>query len=129
MTRQLDQSHLDMAGLNLEDDTPLEFIPEEPPKPPAAIEKLIEEAKKALTAQEKGEKRSLSMVVVGAFIWARSWYILLMNSGPGHVDKIKGPDRERLVGLGEVGTGHDEMSSEHRAGGKTETWGERGPGH
>ena len=86
-----------MAGLNLEDDTPLEFIPEEPPKPPAAIEKLIEEAKKALTAQEKGEKRSLSMVVIGAFIWARSWYILLMNSGPGHVDAGKSTMMGRLL--------------------------------
>ena len=64
--RQMDQNELDIAGLNLADDAPLEVIPEEPPKTPAAIEKLIEEAKAALTAQEKGERRSLSMVVVGA---------------------------------------------------------------
>ena len=62
----MDQSELDMAGLNLNEDTPGEMIPEEPVKPPAVIEKLIEEAKATLTAQEKGEKRSLSMVVVGA---------------------------------------------------------------
>lgn len=62
----MEQSQLDIAGLNLNDpDDVLEFVPEEPPKPPAAIEKLIEEAKAALTAQEKGEKRSLSIVVVG----------------------------------------------------------------
>lgn len=37
-------------------------------KPPAAITKLIEEGKAALEAQDKGEKRSLSMVVVGMFL-------------------------------------------------------------
>ena len=38
----MDQSELDMAGLNLNEDTPGEMIPEEPVKPPAVIEKLIE---------------------------------------------------------------------------------------
>lgn len=63
----MNQSELDMAGLNLNEDAPAEEIPEEPVKPPAAVEKLIEEARAALTAQEKGEKRSLSMVVIGTF--------------------------------------------------------------
>lgn len=66
-TTAMDQGELDMAGLNLNDDAPMDMIPEEPVKPPAAIEKLIEEAKTVIAAQEKGEKRSLSMVVVGAF--------------------------------------------------------------
>ncbi|KAH9850047.1 hypothetical protein C2E23DRAFT_905383 [Lenzites betulinus] len=59
------QSELDIAGLNLNDETPAEYIPEEPAKPPAAIEKLIVEAKAALAAQEQAEKRSLSLVVIG----------------------------------------------------------------
>ncbi len=66
-TTGTDQGELDMAGLNLNDDAPMDVIPEEPVKPPAAIEKLIEEAKATLIAQENGEKRSLSMVVVGAY--------------------------------------------------------------
>ncbi|KAH9927121.1 EF Tu GTP binding domain-containing protein, partial [Epithele typhae] len=60
-----DQSQLDIAGLNLNDDEPLEAIPDEPAKTPAVIEKLIVEAKAALAVQEKSEKKSLSMVVVG----------------------------------------------------------------
>ncbi|KAI0650147.1 EF Tu GTP binding domain-containing protein [Trametes meyenii] len=54
-----------MAGLNLNDDVPVEVIPEEPPKTPAAIEKLIEEARSALKAQDHGGKQSLSLVVIG----------------------------------------------------------------
>lgn len=61
----MDQSQLDIAGLNLKDDTPVEVVPEEPAKPPAAVEKLIEEAKAAIAEQVKSEKRSLSLVVVG----------------------------------------------------------------
>ena len=63
----VDQSQLDIAGLNLNDEAPAEVIPDEPAKPPAAVEKLIEEAKAVLAAKEKGEKRSLSMVVVGMY--------------------------------------------------------------
>ncbi len=60
-----------MAGLNLTDDTPVEVVPEEPAKPPATVEKLIEEAKAAIAEQDKSEKRSLSLVVVGklSFVW------------------------------------------------------------
>ena len=61
----VDQSQLDIAGLNLDDEAPIEAIPDEPAKPPAAVEKLIEEAKAVLAAQEKSEKRSLSLVVIG----------------------------------------------------------------
>lgn len=61
----MNQSEIDMAGLNLYDEEAVGVIPDEPAKPPAAIEKLIEEAKTALTAQEQGDKRSLSLVVIG----------------------------------------------------------------
>lgn len=64
-TMTVDQRQLDIAGLNLDDDDPFEVIPDEPAKPAAAVEKLIEEARAALTAQEKSEKRSLTLVVVG----------------------------------------------------------------
>lgn len=63
----MNQSEIDMAGLNLYDEEASGVIPDEPAKPPAAIEKLIEEAKVALTAQEQGDKRSLSLVVIGKF--------------------------------------------------------------
>ena len=60
-----DQSQLDIAGLNLTEDAPAEVVPEAPTKPPAAVEKLIEEAKAAVAEQERSERRSLSLVVVG----------------------------------------------------------------
>lgn len=41
-------------------------------------------------------------------------------SGPGHGSKIEGPDGERLVGLGEVGPGDDEVGAEHGTCGETE---------
>ncbi len=70
----MNQNEIDMAGLNLYDGEPVGVIPDEPAKPPAAIEKLLEEAKVALTAQEQGDKRSLSLVVIGMstrLVWSR----------------------------------------------------------
>ncbi|KAI0722180.1 EF Tu GTP binding domain-containing protein [Cerioporus squamosus] len=91
----MDQGELDMAGLNLNDDAPMDVIPEEPVKPPAAIEKLIEEAKVVLTAQEKGEKRSLSMVVVGHVDAGKSTMMGRLLYELGRMDEKKRIANER----------------------------------
>ncbi|KAI0751443.1 EF Tu GTP binding domain-containing protein [Daedaleopsis nitida] len=91
----MDQSELDMAGLNLEDEQPQEVILDEPAKPPAAVEKLIEEAKAALAAQEKGEKRSLSMVVIGHVDAGKSTMMGRLLYELGRVDEKKRIANER----------------------------------
>ncbi|KAF4602370.1 Hsp70 suppressor, GTPase facilitates ribosomal subunit dissociation [Pleurotus pulmonarius] len=59
----VDQRQLDLSGLNLgpKDDTP--SVAEEPPKMSFAREKLLEEAKKALDAENV--KKGVSLVVIG----------------------------------------------------------------
>ncbi|TBU31999.1 EF Tu GTP binding domain-containing protein [Dichomitus squalens] len=91
----VDQRQLDIAGLNLDDDDPLEVIPDEPAKPPAAVEKLIEEAKAALTAQEKSEKRSLSLVVVGHVDAGKSTMMGRLLYELGRIDEKKRVANER----------------------------------
>ncbi|PIL36878.1 hypothetical protein GSI_00568 [Ganoderma sinense ZZ0214-1] len=84
-----------MAGLNLADDTPMEVVPEEPAKPPAAVEKLIEEAKVAIAEQEKSEKRSLSLVVVGHVDAGKSTMMGRLLYELGRVDEKKRIANER----------------------------------
>ncbi|KAI0722989.1 hypothetical protein C8Q76DRAFT_793974 [Earliella scabrosa] len=91
----VDQSQLDIAGLNLNDEAPAEVIPDEPAKPPAAVEKLIEEAKAVLAAKEKGEKRSLSMVVVGHVDAGKSTMMGRLLYDLGRVDEKKRVANER----------------------------------
>ena len=60
------QAQLDIAGLNLgpkEEDS--ELVEEEPPKAAIALDRLLEQVKAELEAQEKAEKRGLSLVVIG----------------------------------------------------------------
>ncbi|KAF8897219.1 EF Tu GTP binding domain-containing protein [Infundibulicybe gibba] len=62
--RSTDQRQLDLSGLNISsDDGPL--VPEEAPKINIAREKLLEEAKKAIDAQNVNNKRGVSLVVIG----------------------------------------------------------------
>ncbi|KAH9894387.1 EF Tu GTP binding domain-containing protein [Cubamyces lactineus] len=91
----MNQSEMDMAGLNLNDEDPVEVIPDEPPKPPAAIEKLIEEAKVALTAQEQGEKRSLNLVVIGHVDAGKSTLMGRLLYELGRVDEKRRIANER----------------------------------
>ncbi|RDB20476.1 HBS1-like protein [Hypsizygus marmoreus] len=61
----VDQKHLDLSALNLtRDDNGGDAI-EEPPKLSFAREKLLEEAKRALDAEEENQKRGISLIVVG----------------------------------------------------------------
>ncbi|KAI0637926.1 EF Tu GTP binding domain-containing protein [Trametes polyzona] len=91
----MNQSELDIAGLNLNEEGPVEDVPEEPPKTPAAIEKLVEEAKAALTAQEQGEKRSLSLVVIGHVDAGKSTLMGRLLYELGRVDEKKRIANER----------------------------------
>ena len=58
------QAQLDIAGLNLGPKEE-EIVEEEPPKAAIALDKLLEQVKAELEAQEKSEKRGLSLVVIG----------------------------------------------------------------
>ncbi|EIW61774.1 EF Tu GTP binding domain-containing protein [Trametes versicolor FP-101664 SS1] len=91
----MNQSEIDMAGLNLYDEEAVGLIPDEPAKPPAAIEKLIEEAKTALTAQEQGDKRSLSLVVIGHVDAGKSTLMGRLLYELGRVDEKKRIANER----------------------------------
>ncbi|KAI0332463.1 EF Tu GTP binding domain-containing protein [Cubamyces sp. BRFM 1775] len=91
----MNQSEIDMAGLNLNEEGSVETIPEEPPKPPAAVEKLIEEAKAALTAQEQSEKRSLSLVVIGHVDAGKSTLMGRLLYELGRVDEKRRIANER----------------------------------
>jgi hypothetical protein len=61
------QRELDMAGLNLGDETPPRSAEEPPPKLAMAREKLLEEVKASLEAQSK-DKLPLSLVVIGTYV-------------------------------------------------------------
>lgn len=62
--RSTDASQLDLAALNLNTPREPQTPPDEPPpKITMAREKVLEEAKKAL--EDKGERKGVSMVVVG----------------------------------------------------------------
>ena len=61
------QAQLDISGLNLgQKDEPV--VEEEPPKAAIALDKLLEQVKAELRAQEHAEKRGLSLVVIGATV-------------------------------------------------------------
>lgn len=62
------QAQMDISGLNLAPkDEPI--VEEEPPKAAIALDKLLEQVRAELRAQEQVEKRGLSLVVIGAIVW------------------------------------------------------------
>lgn len=62
----VDQQQLDISGLNLnEQNTDVTECVEEPPKMSMAREKLLEEAKRALSVEGENGKKGVSMVVIG----------------------------------------------------------------
>lgn len=62
----VDQQQLDISGLNLggQNSDVTEYV-EEPPKMSMAREKLLEEAKRALSVEGENVKKGVSMVVIG----------------------------------------------------------------
>ena len=62
----VDQQQLDISGLNLngQNSDATECV-EEPPKMSMAREKLLEEAKRALSVEGENGKKGVSMVVIG----------------------------------------------------------------
>ncbi|CDO74289.1 hypothetical protein BN946_scf184663.g10 [Trametes cinnabarina] len=91
----MNQRELDMAGLNLNDENPAELVPEEPPKTSAAIEKLIEEAKATLSTQEQGDRRSLSLVVIGHVDAGKSTLMGRLLYELGRIDEKRRMANER----------------------------------
>ena len=62
----VDQQQLDISGLNLNGlNSNVTECVEEPPKMSMAREKLLEEAKRALSAEVENCKKGVSMVVIG----------------------------------------------------------------
>lgn len=62
----IDQQQIDISGLNLEDKRAnVNEVAEEPPKMTIAREKILEEAKRALDAEDKHTKKGISIVVIG----------------------------------------------------------------
>ncbi|KAF5369755.1 hypothetical protein D9758_001339 [Tetrapyrgos nigripes] len=64
-SRGVDQRALDISALNLTEKEEKPQIIEEPPKISFAREKLLEEAKKALDAEGRNNKKNVSLVVIG----------------------------------------------------------------
>ena len=61
----LDQQQLDISGLNLNGQNSDATECVEPPKMSMAREKLLEEAKRALSVEGENGKKGVSMVVIG----------------------------------------------------------------
>ena len=62
----VDQQQLDISGLNLDgQNSDATECVEEPPKMSLAREKLLEEAKRALSVEGENGKKGVSMVVIG----------------------------------------------------------------
>lgn len=61
---KMDQMDADMLALNLQEANTLVMDTEEPPKMTLAREKLLEEARRAVSGQG-GSKQSLSIVIIG----------------------------------------------------------------
>jgi elongation factor 1 alpha-like protein len=86
-----DQQQLDMAGLNLSDTlTGKKQIVEEPPKVSMAREKVLEEAKRALEADEG--KKGISIVVIGDLfflvLYSMIWLIRVLFDRPRRCWKV-----------------------------------------
>lgn len=60
-----DQQEMDMSALNLKDDSERVVSIEEAPKITIAREKVLEEARRALDAENRTGKKSISIVVIG----------------------------------------------------------------
>lgn len=92
----MDQQQLDMAGLNLNDTlTRKKQDTEEPPKVNMAKEKVLEEAKRALEADEG--KKGISIVVIGDIFLLIRPIIQLSHFSTGHVDAGKSTLMGRLL--------------------------------
>ncbi|PCH41328.1 hypothetical protein WOLCODRAFT_137327 [Wolfiporia cocos MD-104 SS10] len=93
-TRAVDQRQLDISALNLtaKEDAPVE---EEPPKPTIALEKLLEEVRKEMDTQERSEKRSLSLVVIGHVDAGKSTLMGRLLYELGRVEEKKRMANER----------------------------------
>ncbi|TFK56181.1 EF Tu GTP binding domain-containing protein [Heliocybe sulcata] len=92
-----------MAGLNLNDDeTEGPVVDEEPPKVTMAREKLLEEARKAIEASEKG-KRGVSLIVIGHVDAGKSTLMGRLLYELGRIDEKRRVANER--GSNKVGKG------------------------
>lgn len=61
----VDQQQMDMSGLNLKDKAPEAEVIDEPPKITVSREKILEEAKHVLDAENQNGKKGISIVVIG----------------------------------------------------------------
>lgn len=88
---------LDMSGLNLDSSTMVEPVADEPaPKLAMAREKLLEEARNAIEASNKG-KKGVSIVVIGSFNPFLSAVLEAHGRRIGHVDAGKSTLMGRLL--------------------------------
>jgi elongation factor 1 alpha-like protein len=95
--RPVDQLDADMIALNLKgpSSSAPAVEPEEPPKVSLSREKLLEEARKAVSGQA-GIKPNVSIVVIGN-ISCFLWLLTLLTCEIGHVDAGKSTLMGRLL--------------------------------
>ncbi|KIM33546.1 hypothetical protein M408DRAFT_326241 [Serendipita vermifera MAFF 305830] len=91
---KMDQMDADMLALGLQDSTPLVMDTEEPPKISLAREKLLEEAKRAISGQG-GDKLSLSIVIIGHVDAGKSTLVGRLMYDLGSIDQRKRAQTER----------------------------------
>ncbi|KAH9938501.1 uncharacterized protein B0H18DRAFT_1205725 [Fomitopsis serialis] len=96
------QAQMDISGLNLAlKDEPI--VEEEPPKVAIAFDKLLEQVRAELQAQEHGEKRGLSLVVIGHVDAGKSTLMGRLLYELGRMDEKKRVANER--GSSKIGKG------------------------
>ncbi|KIJ56595.1 hypothetical protein M422DRAFT_22749 [Sphaerobolus stellatus SS14] len=90
---EMDQQRLDMASLNLQDE-PAPIIEEEPPKMSLAREKVLEEARAFIDADNEGRK-GINLVVIGHVDAGKSTLMGRLLYELGRVDEKKRTANER----------------------------------
>ncbi|TFY80059.1 hypothetical protein EWM64_g3953 [Hericium alpestre] len=98
----VDQRQLDIAGLNLETKEEPQ-VEEPPPKMSLAKEKVLEEAKKVLAAEEQSGRRGVSLVVIGHVDAGKSTLMGRLLYELGRVDEKQRTANER--GSSKIGKG------------------------
>lgn len=106
--RSTDIRQLDLAGLNLDDETVLP-IDEPPPKITVAREKVLEEARKQL--EGNADKKTVSLVVIGKAPLSSFRESRFNDETVGHVDAGKSTLMGRL--LYELGRVDDKTRKAH----------------
>ena len=96
--RTVDAQQLDIAGLNLQSNGGSPVVEEPPPKLSMAREKVLEEARKVIEANNAGGKKPVSIVVIGtSSILLTGEETIAEQRGVGHVDAGKSTLMGRLL--------------------------------